>query len=135
MNYKKEKQRVSSHLKTKRLSNFRKYIYTNSSKLFKIYTNWLLIFGGVFSKYHLAYFPFDSYIPGSSRVGRNFIFQKNMLTERSLQCACHSVNWMVTEWWLKCDWNPPFPSQFSRLSATIKSPFSRLKVKISSCAY
>ena len=24
----------------------------------------------------LAYFPFDSYIPGSSRFGRNFIFQK-----------------------------------------------------------
>ena len=24
----------------------------------------------------LAYFPFDSYIPGSSCIGRNFIFQK-----------------------------------------------------------
>ena len=38
-----------------------------------------------------------------------------------------------TEWWLKCDWNPPFPSPFSRHSATIQSPFSQLKGEISSC--
>ena len=62
-----------------------------------------------------------------------FYFSKNKLTERSLKCACHSVDWMVTEWWLKCDWNPPFPSPFSRHSATIQSPFSRLKGEISSC--
>ena len=40
---------------------------------------------------------------------------------------------MVTERWLKCDWNPLFPSPFSRHSATIQSPFSRLKGEISSC--
>ena len=40
---------------------------------------------------------------------------------------------MVTEWWLKCDWNPPFPSPFSRHSATIQSQFSRLKDEISVC--
>ena len=78
----------------------------------------------------LAYFPFDSYILGSSRVWR---FSKNKLTERSLKCACLSVYWMVIEWWLKCDWNPPFPSPFSRHSDTIQSPFSRLKGEISSC--
>ena len=35
----------------------------------------------------LAYFPFDSYIPGSSRVWRNFISQKKS--------------------WLKGHWNVP----------------------------
>ena len=59
----------------------------------------------------LAYFPLNSYITGSRRDGRRFIFQ----------CACHSVVWMVTQWWLKCDWNPPFLSPFSRLSVTIQS--------------
>ena len=52
----------------------------------------------------LAYFPFDSYIPGSSRVGRNFVFQKNKPTEMCLKST--------------------FPSPFSRHSATIQSPFS-----------
>ena len=58
-----------------------------------------------------------------------------MLTERSLKCACHSVIWMVTEWWLKCDWDPPYPSPFIRHLATIQSPFSRLKGtrELSSC--
>ena len=56
-----------------------------------------------------------------------------ILYKRSLKCACHSVYWMLTEWWLKCDWNPPFSSPFSRHSATIQSPFSRLKGEISSC--
>ena len=51
----------------------------------------------------LAYFPFDSYVPGSSHSGRYFIFSKHKQTEKSLKCACHSVDGMVTEWWLKCD--------------------------------
>ena len=83
------------------------------------------------SKIKKAYFPFDSYIPGSSSEGCSFIFQK---TKRSLKCACYSVGWMITEWWMKCDWNPPFPSPFIRHSATIQSPLSRLKGEISSCA-
>ena len=82
----------------------------------------------------LAYFPFDSLIRGFEPRWAYFCFSKNKLTERSLKCACHSVDWMVSERWLKCDWNPPFPSPFSRHSATIQSPFSRLKGKISSCA-
>ena len=40
----------------------------------------------------VAVFALDSYIPGSIRVGRNFIFSKNKLTKRSLKCACHSVD-------------------------------------------
>ena len=57
----------------------------------------------------------------------------------------NKINWLkghwnvpaiqTTEWWLKCDWNPPFPLPFSRHSATIRSPFSRLKGEISSCEY
>ena len=73
--------------------------------------------------------------PGFDPRRAQFYFSKNKLTERSLKCACHWVNWMVTEWWLKCDWNPPFPSPFSRHSATIQSPFSRLKGEISSCVF
>ena len=68
----------------------------------------------------LAYFPLTQ----TSRDQPHwalFYFSKNKLTEKSLKCACHSVDWMLTEWWLKCDWNPPFPSQFSRHSATIQS--------------
>ena len=62
--------------------------------------------------------------------GRSLIFFKNTPTERSLKCVCYSVDWRVTEWWLKVDWNLPFPSPFSRHSATIQSPFSRLKGEI-----
>ena len=62
------------------------------------------------------------FIPGSDPRRTQFYFSKNKLTERSLKCSCLWVNWMVTEWWLKCDWNPPFPS-----------PFSQLKGEISSC--
>ena len=47
-------------------------------------------------------------------------FKKKKLTESSLKCACHSVDWMVTEWWLKCDWKPPFPSSIMCHSATIQ---------------
>ena len=54
--------------------------------------------------------------PGFDPRRAQFYFSKNKLTERSLKCACHSVDWMVTEWWLKCDWNPPFPSPFSHHS-------------------
>ena len=60
----------------------------------------------------LAYFPFNSYIPGSSRVARN--------------CFSQNISWLKghwnvptiqsTEWWLKCDWNPPFSSTFSHHS-------------------
>ena len=54
----------------------------------------------------LADFPLDSYIPGSSSAKRNFIFQK---------ISWLKGHWNVpaiqsTEWWLKSDWNPPFPS-------------------------
>ena len=56
--------------------------------------------------------------PGFDLRRAQFYFTKN---ERSLKCACHSVDWMVTEWWLICDWNPSFPSPFSRHSATIQS--------------
>ena len=80
----------------------------------------------------LAYLPFD--LSTRVRVALGVIFQKNKLTERSLKCACYSVDWMVTEWWLKCDWKPPFPSPFSRHSAPIQSPISRLKGEISFCA-
>ena len=45
----------------------------------------------------------------------------------------NSVEWMVTNWWLKCEWKSPFPSSISRNSATIQSPNSRLKGGISSC--
>ena len=55
-----------------------------------------------------------------------FYFSKNKLTEWSLKCACHSFDLMITKWWLKCDWNPPF----SRHSATIQLPFRRLKGQI-----
>ena len=82
----------------------------------------------------LAWFPIESYIPVSSCVRRIF-FSTNKLTERSLKYACHSVDWMVTEWWRKYNWNPPFPSQFSRHLATIQSPFSQLKGEISSCVW
>ena len=61
-------------------------------------------------------------------------FLKHNLTERSLKCAYESVDWMVTEWWLKCDWHPPFQSPFSRHSTCIQSPFSRLSGEILSCA-
>ena len=146
---------MSRHLKTNsRFFNFMKYIDTNSSTLFKIYYYWLLIFGGVFSKYHLKHcvhlnvysifliFKFSNapcgrmvsvrslwfVIPGSSSVGRNFIFPKISWLKGHWK-----VDFMVTELWLKCDWNPPFPSPCSRHSAIIQSPFSRLKGKISSC--
>ena len=72
-------------------------------------------------------------LPGFDPRSGSIRFSKNKLTERSLKCACHSVDWMETECWLKGDWNPPFPSSFSRHSATIQSPFSRLKGDISSC--
>ena len=44
-----------------------------------------------------------------------------------------SVDWMVTEWWLNCDWMLTEEVDFSRISATIQSPFSRLKDEMSSC--
>ena len=47
----------------------------------------------------LAYFPWLVH-PVFEPYWANFIFQKNKLTERSLKCACHSVDCMVTEWWL-----------------------------------
>ena len=71
--------------------------------------------------------------PGFKPHWALFYFSKNKLTEKSLKCAWHSVDGMVTEWWLKCGWNPPLPSPFSPHSATIQSPFSRLKGGISSC--
>ena len=76
----------------------------------------------------LEYFPFNSYITG-------LFFKKYIFTERSLKCRlCHSVYWMFTEWWLKCDYNPPFPSLFSHHTVIIQLSFSRLKGEISFCA-
>lgn len=66
----------------------------------------------------LEFSPFDSYFPSSSHVVRNFFFFFK-LTERLLKCACHSVNWMVSDRWLKCDWKTHFPSPFSRLKGEI----------------
>ena len=60
--------------------------------------------------------------PGADPRREQFYFLKNKLTERSLKYTCHSV-----------DWNPHFPSPFSRHSATIQSPFNQLKGEISSC--
>ena len=48
----------------------------------------------------LAYFPFDSYIPGSSRVGDNFLFFKN---DNWLEGQWKVPVIQSTEWWLKCD--------------------------------
>ena len=56
-----------------------------------------------------------------------FIFFKRLLTERSLKFAC-----ILTEWSLKCNWNPPFPSPFSQLKGTISSGvylFNYLKLR------
>ena len=56
------------------------------------------------------------------------------MTEWSLKCArIQSTEWSLSM--VKCDWKPPFPSPFSCLSATIQSPFSRLKGEILSCVY
>ena len=73
----------------------------------------------------LAYFPYDSYIAGSSRFGRIFIFRK---------ISWLKGHWNVpaiqsTEWWLT-------EIRLSRHhSAIIQSQFSRLKGEISSCVY
>ena len=61
--------------------------------------------------------------------GRNFILKK--MTERSLKCACHSVDWMVTKWY----WNATENHLSRHPSVAIQSPFSRPKGEISSCQY
>lgn len=69
------------------------------------------------------------FAPSSSRTGRNFVVQKWSLTEMSLKCTCNSVDWMVAE----VRQISTLPSQFSHHSEIIQSPFSQLKVEISSC--
>ena len=69
----------------------------------------------------LVCFPFDSCIQGSSRVGRNFIFQKKKPTETCLPFRRLNGHWMVTEMRLK-----------STFPVTINSPFSHHSVYIQS---
>ena len=47
-----------------------------------------------------------------SASGAILFFKKGHWNEPAIQS---------TEWWLKCDWNPPFPSPFSHHSVTIQS--------------
>ena len=53
-------------------------------------------------------------------LGVILFFQKRLLTERSLY-AYDTADRTATECWLECDQNPPFPSPFSRHSASIQS--------------
>ena len=74
----------------------------------------------------LVYVPDDSYNPGSSRVGRNFIF--------------HKISWLKghwnvpviqsTEWSLNGGWNATEIHLSRQLSVAIQPPFSRRKGEI-----
>ena len=59
--------------------------------------------------------------PGFDPRRAQFYFSKNKLTERSLKCACHSVDWMVTEMRLKSTFPVIIQSPFSHHSVTIQS--------------
>ena len=72
----------------------------------------------------LAYSPVDSYIPGSSRVGRNFIFQK---------ISWPKGHWNVpaipsTEWYLNGDWNATEIHLTRHHSVAIQPPFNHLVI-------
>ena len=72
----------------------------------------------------LAYFPFDSYIPGSSRVGRNFIFQKISWLKGHWNVPAVQSN----EWSLNDDWNATEIHLSRHHSVTIQTPFSHHSV-------
>ena len=109
---------IDSYKSCRKLSTELNIRYTN--------TKYLSLFLTVHVAEWYAYFPFDSYISGSSRVGRNFIFSwlKGHWNVPAIQS---------TEWSLNGGRNAT-EIHFSRHhSATIQSPLSRLKGEISSC--
>ena len=62
----------------------RKQVQRKELNISYAYTKYSSLISTVSVANWLAHFPFDSYILGSSRVGRNFIFQK--------------INWLKGDW-------------------------------------
>ena len=92
---------------------------STESNIRYINTKYSSLFPTVAVAQWLAYLLFESYIPGSSRVGRYFIFHKIS----RLKGPWNVPAIQSTEWSLNGDWNTTENHLFRHHSVAIQRPF------------